>query len=156
MNMGHVTFTKNTASQAALYNHLKICNKNFTPHLETTVNILEYSNKIHEKAETFEAWVNQSLVGLVAAYLNDIRSYSGHITNVSVIKDFMGMGIATKLLTMCLCQAKKKNMCTITLEVYSGNVNAIALYHKFDFRPVQTKEELLLMQLDFRRDCKNE
>ena len=147
MNIETITFREKTASREEIFAHLKSCDENYKPPLNEKVDILEYSNKLFEKSVTFEAWSNKALVGLVAAYLNDISGRTGYITNVSVTKDFMGRGIATVLLDMCLAKSKEYNINVMRLEVFRGDIQAIDFYHKFGFQEFQSMGDSVLMQL---------
>ncbi|MBK8698425.1 MAG: GNAT family N-acetyltransferase [Saprospiraceae bacterium] len=82
---------------------------------------------------TFEAWKENSLVGLVAIYFNENADHSAYITNVSVLKSFMGSGIASELLGQCIGYAVSENFMEIKLEVNKESSHAINLYRKYDF-----------------------
>ena len=121
--------------------------RNFSPRLSLKVDIGDYSRKISAKAQTFEAWFGDTLVGLVAAYLNDSRARSGFITNVSVAKAFMGRGIASALLDRCLDRSRQEGMEVIGLEVSMESREAIRLYEKLGFSELERKGEIVLMRL---------
>jgi len=99
MNCSEFDFKIKTASYEVIIDHLNKCADNFKPPLYTYVNIEEYSRKIYNNAITFESWANNNLVGLIAAYYNNYDTKVGFITNVSVIKEYQGYGIASKLLS---------------------------------------------------------
>jgi ribosomal protein S18 acetylase RimI-like enzyme len=140
-------FTK-IASEEEIYLHLLECSNSFIPNLAETVDIKEYSNKIFLKSTTFEAWDNNKLVGLVAAYLNDFRNHVVFITNVSVTSEFLGMGIASQLLTMCFKHAAQNNFSRVLLEVNNTNIPAIKLYEKYGFSIDEKREKTLIMKLE--------
>lgn len=123
------------------------CNCNFYPILSERVDIKEYSKKIHSKAVTFEAWYDNLLVGLVAAYFNDKEFFFGFITNVSIFKEFMGKGIACKLLEMSVGYARKTKFKIIGLEVHKDNKAAIKLYKKFKFKIIASSSKYKKMSL---------
>lgn len=81
----------------------------------------------------FEAWSGGALIGLVAAYCNDHKTHIACITNVSVLKAWMGKGIAAHLMSRCVEHAKASGMQQITLEVAIDNAPAIRLYKKSGF-----------------------
>ncbi len=60
----------------------------------------------------------------------------GYITNVAVLPEMRGGGIATALLKALLDYAKEKGLEFVTLEVRKSNIPAINLYKKLDFRQV--------------------
>lgn len=122
-----------SASVAEITEHLKAASKFFIPPLHETVDIDKYSEKIFNLAETFEAWSDGKLIGLIAAYLNDFKNKCGFITSVSVNKEFMSQGISSILIDMCIKNAIEKKMKEVSLEVHQLNDKAIALYKKKDF-----------------------
>ena len=56
MKMQELIFATGTVEEDKIFQHLIECEKDFTPALSTKVNLREYSQKINEKAMTFEAW----------------------------------------------------------------------------------------------------
>ena len=141
-------YTEGMASEQEIYFHLIKCNENFITPLEKKVNIHEYSNKIFQKAVTFEAWSADTLVGLVAAYYNDPDGQSGYVTNVSVTGPYMRKGIASILINRCIDYAKRNSFRSIGLEVAKVNHQAIDLYRKFRFKEFEDKHTSIFMKLD--------
>lgn len=148
METNEIEYKIKTAVENDIFAHLQECTDNFSPPLNKRVNIKEYSQKIFDKSMTFEAWKNQILVGLIAAYLNESSGRSVYITNVSVMKDFMGLGIASTLLSECIEYARKKNRKEIKLEVGKENIQAISLYRKFGFMNDDVKNDFLKMKME--------
>lgn len=144
MGIENITYNTKTVSENEISLHLNKCNDSFLPLLNTRVNIAEYSKKIFDNAITFEAWNDKELIGLIATYFNDENKF-GFITSVSVAKEFMGAGIATKLLQMCLEYAIKNNYKEIKLEVFKDNIPAINFYKKYNFTQFATKDDSLIM-----------
>jgi len=142
-----IEYTHKTATENKIYQHLIDCNFNFIPKLEDTVNIKDYASKLCNKAITFEAWSNNDLVGLVAAYFNDFINHTGYITYVSTIKQCMGKGIANVLLNNCIDYAKANGFNQINLEVHKNNNMAIKLYNKFGFSQVSNNGDFTIMKL---------
>ena len=126
--------------------HLEECNNSFVPLLSERVDIDEYSAKIADKAVTFEAWEKNKLVGLVAAYINkDLLTV--FITNVSVLKQYAGKGIAKQLMVRCIEYVCKNSFKNIQLEVSKNNTKAISLYKGLNFIEYGSQGETLLMEL---------
>jgi ribosomal protein S18 acetylase RimI-like enzyme len=134
-----------TATEENICLHLQECNSNFVPPLSERLDIDEYSKKIFDKSITFEAWENDVLAGLIATYF-DYNNLSAFVTNVSVMKGFMGLGLASELLNMCIDYASKQNILEIKLEVNNKNDQAINLYKKFNFIPDEFKTDILIMK----------
>ena len=147
MNTSKLKFNIKLSTKEEIYSHLEECNNNFSPSLDKKVNIHDYSIKLFDKSVTFEAWESNILIGLVAAYFNDFENLTGYITNVSLTKDYMGAGIASKLINMCINYAKQSQFKEIKLEVLKNNSQAIHLYKKFGFEEFEEKENHMLMQL---------
>ena len=61
----------NRAGSRQIADHLRACDSSFTPPLSSKLELSSYAQKIARKADRFEAWVCDELVGMVAAYCND-------------------------------------------------------------------------------------
>ncbi len=143
-----IIYKVKTATLTEIFAHLMACDDDFHPPLNERVNIKEYSQKIFEKSITFEAWRGVTLVGLLAAYFNDIPSRSTFITNVSVLKNFMSLGIASELLRKCIGHAVQENIREIRLEVNKRDSQALGLYRKFDFVVDGLDNDFLKMKIE--------
>lgn len=141
-----IEFKIKTADAENVLIHLNKCKDNFIPVLDKTVDITEYSKKIVENSVTFEAWVNKDLTGLIAAYFNDMENHSGFITNVSVVSEYAGRGLASELLKNCIHYAIENNFKEINLEVSPENEQAIRLYKRHDFYQTAGKDDLIIMK----------
>lgn len=144
-----VDYLLNNATEFEIYNHLASCDAEFVQDLIERVDIKEYSKKIYNKAIRFEAWKNEVLIGLVAAYCNDQSTRVAYITSVSVLKDWQGKGIAAQLTRQCIEHARKLGMHCIRLEVARGNASAIGLYEKYGLVIADTNDAFLTMNLFF-------
>lgn len=154
MNINKLENKINTAGKSEIFCHLKKCSDSFIPRLDESVNISDYSSKIFEKATLFECWDGEVLVGLVAAYFNDYDNKFSYITNVSVLKEYFGKGIASNLLKNCIDYGSKNNFSKIILEVEKSNTSAINLYKKFNFKEIGLNENKINMSLDILRSRK--
>jgi ribosomal protein S18 acetylase RimI-like enzyme len=149
MNISNMIYSTKVASEEDIFLHLKECSTLFEPDLSTTVDIQEYSKKIFQKSVTFEAWSNEKLIGLVAVYCNDLKTHSAYITNVSVVKEYSGLGVASKLLKMSISHIELNRFSNIILEVNMTNTQAVNLYKKFGFKIFESKGSSFLMKLEF-------
>ncbi len=136
-----------TASTAQLLEHLRECDTAFIPHLSTRVDLEAYSQKLNAQSVTFEAWQEKELIGLIAAYFNDPETKTGYITSVSVTSQWLGKGIAARLLERCIAYAKEKGFAAINLEVATSNRPAIGLYAKYGFAKAGSNGEMDKMLL---------
>jgi ribosomal-protein-alanine N-acetyltransferase len=144
VEIADLTYQTKTVSENDIVLHLNKCNNSFVPPLNTRINIADYAKKIFNNAITFEAWKDKELVGLIATYFNK-ETNLGFITNVSVMKEYMGAGIASKLLKMCIEYAAKLNYSEIKLEVFKDNVPAVNFYKKYNFAQIETQNDSLIM-----------
>ncbi len=140
----NIVYKLKTANEEDIRFHLNDCSDSFIPPLNSRVNIEEYSNKIAERAVTFEAWSNGMLIGLIATYFN-FEAQFGYITSVSVLKKFMGAGIASELLKRCISYANANKLKEIKLEVYKENIPAINFYKKYNFAQNEIKNDSMFM-----------
>lgn len=146
MGQFHVEYKVKTADYDDLLLHLQRCNSKFIPNLDSRINIETYSKKIIEKAITFEAWDDLVLIGLVAAYFNSTETKAAYITSVSTIESYSGMGVASRLLDMCIEYGNLHKYFKIRLEVSEGNISAIRLYKKYGFSEVGNVNDTLSME----------
>jgi ribosomal protein S18 acetylase RimI-like enzyme len=128
-----IEYLSNKASETEIAKHLLRCDVDFVPPLKNRVEINGYAKKLANKATRFEAWSGGTLVGLVAAYCNDQETRVAYITSVSVLREWVGKGIAANLVSQCIEHAKASGMRQISLEVASDNTPAIKLYEKSGF-----------------------
>ena len=110
--------------------------------------IFNFEKKIIENAFTFEAWNNEKLIGLVAAYINP--NETAFITNVSVLKKYSNAGIAKVLITMCIKKAVTMKIAQIDLEVNKSSVNAIKLYKKIGLMKINEDKTTIKMSYRIR------
>jgi ribosomal-protein-alanine N-acetyltransferase len=134
MNYSKIIYKRGTASKKDIVEHLYRCASNFEPPLDSYTNIEEYGSKIFEHAKTFEAWENNILIGLVAVYYNDMETRIGFITNVSVVKEKQGLGIAHILIENAIDYGKEKNFVQVDLEIKDiNNTKVFNLYKNLGF-----------------------
>lgn len=146
MSITSITYKTKTASEQDLLNHLSECRKSYTQHLSKEVDLISYSRKIAKNAITFEAWSGNKLAGLLAIYLNNSEHGFGYITNISVLLEFAGKGIASELMFQCFNYAMKKNFYEIQLRVNEPNIRAINFYKKHNFIQIDKEDDKVIMQ----------
>jgi ribosomal-protein-alanine N-acetyltransferase len=146
MNCCEVYYKIKTASCEVIIEHLNRCTNFFNPPLHTYVDIQKYGEKIDNHAITFEAWDENTLVGLIAAYFNDENTKIGFITNVSMLKEYQGLGIASKLLLLTIEYGKEHNFRMLRLEVNKINQKALTLYKRHGFVETQQNENSVMME----------
>lgn len=130
---GTLQFQRNRASAVQTATHLRACDESFFPVLSARVNIDDYARKLTDHAQRFEAWVDDELIGLVAAYCNAPDRQHAFITSVSVLPSWQGRGIASQLLARCLEYLAHLGFAHIELETDGRNTAAHRLYAKHGF-----------------------
>jgi ribosomal protein S18 acetylase RimI-like enzyme len=126
----------------------------FEPTLSSRVEIPEYAQKLYNKAERFEAWMNQELIGLVATYCNRQGGNKTFVSSVSVLPDCQGQGIAKKLMHQCIEHVQDLGFNQIELEVNQRNLAALALYRKLGFITLHSSGPTLTMRMTLERQFK--
>lgn len=94
------------------------------------------------KKGLFDAATNELTIYLLAADGENTVAYAGawliddeaQITNVAVLPDYRGEGIASSLLNELIKGAVARGAERMTLEVRPSNEAALALYNSFDFK----------------------
>lgn len=126
-------YTTNHASAAEIAWHLERCDGDFVPPLSGRVNIEPYAAKLAARARCYETRRGGVLVGLLAAYFPESADGAVHVSNMSVLKEWQGRGIAGGLMRRCLDEAAAAGLARVTLEVAPANAAALALYRKHGF-----------------------
>ncbi|MCR4874147.1 MAG: GNAT family N-acetyltransferase [Clostridia bacterium] len=131
--MSNLIETKECISQEEKHEVWQILNLVYD---EITIpNYEEYKEKVCKYAQIVKAVYNDTIVGFVAFYANNLETKQAYITQIAVLKDYQKMHIGSELLNTCLKIAKKAGMETCRLEVNNCNVNAITFYKKKGFTP---------------------
>jgi ribosomal protein S18 acetylase RimI-like enzyme len=143
-----IAYRINSATVEQVAQHLAQCDAYFVPILSGRVDLNVYAMKICSNAVRFEAWSDDLLVGLLAAYCNDPERRIAYITSVSILVDRTGKGIATRLLRCCVEYVKLHRLRRISLEVTRDHRPAIHLYEKCGFSVGETNGALITMNLD--------
>jgi ribosomal protein S18 acetylase RimI-like enzyme len=125
-------YRRDTATTGDVHAHLTRCDADFTPPLSARLDLADYSAKLAERAVRFEAWDGGQLVGLVAAYVTP-GAREAFISNVSVVSELRGHGIAEALVADCIDRARGSGAATLTLEVATADKAAGRFYEKLGF-----------------------
>ncbi len=148
-------FTMDSSTIDEVYTHLIDCDNTFIPPLSQRVDLITYAEKLVTRASNFEMWnMQKHLIGLISSYMNNGGLKTVFITNVSVCPQYIGRGIAKKLLNECINEVKLRGYSKIQLEVNKQSIPAINLYYKFGFRVIETEGKILTMNLNLmEHDC---
>jgi ribosomal protein S18 acetylase RimI-like enzyme len=127
-----MNYRLDSVGAAELLTHLRAADAGFAPPLSSRIDLAGYADKLAAHARRIEAWQDDTLVGLIALYAND-RARGGFITNVSVLPDFQGQGVAGELLKRAVALSIELGLPHLRLEVYADNTAALALYRRHGF-----------------------
>jgi ribosomal protein S18 acetylase RimI-like enzyme len=130
--MSSLQYRRDTATSDDVHAHLTRCDADFTPPLSARLDLGNYAAKLAERAARFEAWDGGRLVGLVAAYVTP-GAPNAFISNVSVVPELRGNGVAAALVADCIDRARRSGAATITLEVATADEAAGRFYEKLGF-----------------------
>lgn len=154
LSLSHsIEYRRAQADAEHICSHLQCCDQQFRPRLSSRVDISRYAQKLHAKATTFEAWDDETLVGLVAAYIgtNSLPT-EAFISNVSVLKAYCRQGIAGRLIESVHREAIGKGLSRVCLQVSSGNDPAIRLYSALGYEVTEGQDDQISMELRFELD----
>lgn len=128
-------FKRNHTRVNDILRHLSKCDYDFNPNLSSYVDLDLYSKKLCGKAERFEIWSNNNLVGLLAVYSNK-KDNLLFISNLSLDKEIRGQNMGNKLIDLMLNEYKVNSnfFKRIRLEVKKDNTSAIKFYKKNGFK----------------------
>lgn len=140
----------NRADARAIVAHLQACDAQFVPRLSDRVDLSSYGAKLAAHATLFEAWSEDALVGLVAGYANAPDRLDSFVSNVSVLPDWHGRGIAGRLLDAFVLHARTAGFARVVLSVDARNDRARALYRKHGFIEGPVNESGLQMSFTLR------
>lgn len=146
-----IRFTVGQSSAAEINRHLQQADMGFTPRLSSRVSIADYAQKLHDFALCFEAWQDNELIGLVAAYCNGPEGEAAFVSSVSVLPKFQGKGIAKRLMQHCIDHVRSQAFRIIALEVDSSTVAAINLYRNLGFLTRHVAGNTLTMEMPLKR-----
>ncbi len=144
----------NKANASDICRHLSDCDEGFVQALNQRVSMKDYSEKIYKQAVRFEAWAGDLLVGLLAAYCNDLTHRVAYITSISVLAKWQNKGVARQLMNQFIQYARQLGMHCIRLEVEQENKPATALYKRFGFVVVDRINSFVKMNLMCNQDDK--
>lgn len=143
--------TINQAKAGMIAAHLHACDSAFVPPLSSRVAIDDYVRKIASRAVRFEAWAGEDLVGLVATYCDTPVRGNAFLTNVSVLPEWQGKGIASRLIETSRNHVRALGFSRIDLELAVTNQAAMSLYQRCGFTSQNPAGPIVRMTLYLER-----
>ena len=138
--MGGIQFIRyeNDSSIAAeVLRVLMSVNDEFVPHLNTWVDLDEYSKKVSSKAVCWLAYDNSELIGFAACYVNKATDFS-FWTMLAVRKEYRNRLVALQLEPIVIKYCRDKGSMGILAEVDPRHTDLINLHKYFGFKHVST------------------
>ena len=142
-----IVYSVNRSSESDIAVHLLVADTAFEPFLSGRLDIRAYAQKLHSRADRFEAWLGVELIGLVASYCNQPDLCRSFVSNVSVWTEYQGAGIAGRLMRQCIEHVRGIGFAQIELEVDQSSHRAIVLYQKLGFNTLSSSGSTLKMEL---------
>lgn len=134
--------TPNQITQGNLVRFLRTVDHHFPVPLSSKVNLLEYAQKLIERAEMFaEISETGEIEALVAGYICHVENNMAYIAIVATIPALRGQGIAGRLVRKFMarcCVEKRKG---VHLYAVATNTSAVRLYEKLGFERYQLDGE---------------
>ena len=90
-------------------------------------------------------------IGLIAVYFNDFETLIGYITNVSVLKEYQGSGIATNLLGKVIKFGNGSIFRYLKLKINPTNLKTLKLYERQGF--VVTEKDANHIEMRYKLRC---
>lgn len=121
--------------------YIEAIDASFYPKLSTSVNIVNYVQKIYDKAIISILESDSQFAGLYAIYFNkEVSSHFTYISLISVLDKYKGKGAAQFLMNDIVRRSVSERISEIQLEVRFDNLSAIGFYKKNDFELMVEKD----------------
>ena len=134
---------KHPISKDRVFQLLQKLDEQYIPPIHTLTSLEKYAEKLADKADILFAISGDEDIGLCAMYTN--QPPYGYITSIGIVIEMQGCGLGSRLLDTALAYMIEKKCTLISLEVYTANSKAIALYRKKGFVLQKRKDEKMLM-----------
>lgn len=134
-----------------VYKLLKRISPQFSPNLESELNLKEYAFKLATYATFLIYKVGETTKGCIVFYPNSTTSIL-YIPLFWVDEEFRGQGIAKRMLKEIFWYCKCSNLANIHLEVLKSNRIAFSLYKSVGFTIIEDRSTKFLLQLSVLKE----
>lgn len=138
-------------------NYLQEVKDDFSPPLSQRISensnvkdINEYCEKLLSKANVFATFDRNKIVGVIAIYTNNRIKREAYIPILSVMNNYKGRGIASRLLETAVSCAHENKMKIVHVKTWPENKNAISLYKKNKFKIIKQDESSLYLKREIQ------
>lgn len=114
------------------------------PTLSSRVNIVEYADKLAQKADLFYVKYKGQDIGNCAIYLNNQEN--GFISSFAIKKEWQKKGIGSCIWKEILSVLKERNIKQVNLKVHDINKTAIAFYKSIGFKEQMQRDDWIDMK----------
>lgn len=112
-------------------------------------NVDEYIVKIKNNAVINTYYIENSLKGFIAYYINDPQK-NAFLTMLLIDKSYQGKKIGKLFLESAIRDLKNRQFNSFALEVLKNNYKAISLYEQLGFKTEIDRGNLWLMRLNLK------
>lgn len=120
--------------QCRLSSLLTVLDVDYVPPLNAIVDIPKYVERLLKNAEVLVAVLDESDIGLIAVYANDIDTRTAFISSIGVMPAARGKGVGERLIDAAVKLCMQTGMKRLRLEVSIQNAPAAKLYRRCGFR----------------------
>ena len=96
-------------------------------------NLVEFAEKLCDKATICTAIEDSNIVALLAGYTDNVENKLGYISIVATLPQAQGKGYGTSLVREFLDIARKKGLRAVHLYAVRENIPAMRMYKKLGF-----------------------
>ncbi len=133
-----------------IYDYLLEMDKEYIPHISDIVDdMYQYAEKIATNAYVLICFVDNSIAGIYALYINSVYSF---MTTGSVKPKYRSRGIFKEFLRRGIKLSKSQGVAFTELEVYVENTKALNSYEKMGYKIYRRKNNKLIMRIDFEME----
>jgi ribosomal protein S18 acetylase RimI-like enzyme len=129
---GELRFAQDTSTSDDVLNHLACVDDLLSPKISDRIDLGTYAQKIVLRATRFEAWEQDTLVGLVAAYV-DLDDQRASVTHLAVMERCQHRRVGHRLMSSLLQALSEGGITWVDLEVAENNIQAQNFYRHMDF-----------------------
>lgn len=142
-----ITYQIDSCTTDGIKSYLALCEDLMVPPgLSQRLDIVQFAEKLRRFGTTFEAYRDNRLIGLIAAYINDTVHRHAYILFVCVLPEVQGCGVAQELMRIAFEQTRRQKFVSMCLEVSRQNMRAIRFYQNIGFNRISETEEKYLME----------
>ena len=115
------------------YDFLVKIDHDFPVPLSYKTDLKDYAHKIYDLANVECIFDGDSIIAMVAGYIDNCINNCAYISLVGVLKEYRGTGKASGLIMKFIKKCSDKGILKINLYTDKSNISAIKMYKKIGF-----------------------